>query len=175
MFHGIISLNYVYEDYSYEKYGRKRAYHNQSFSHHMRSNLISYNNAVFNNGHSNKAFQEDALDVLDMIDKVSGILLDPPYPGTMNKYEDFYSDFDVMFETKKQFTNLSDRNNFMANLENIVKKAVTKTEYIILCLNSIENLAAMMCLECLKSMGLLQLLKKSITIKSVAKLIKILI
>lgn len=124
------------EDYSYEKYGRKRAYHNQSFSHHMRSNLISYNNAVFNNGHSNKAFQEDALDVLDMIDKVSGILLDPPYPGTMNKYEDFYSDFDVMFETKKQFTNLSDRNNFMANLENIIKKAVTKTEYIILCLNS---------------------------------------
>lgn len=112
------------EDYSYEKYGRKRAYHNQSFSHHMRSNLISYNNAVFNNGHSNKAFQEDALDVLDMIDKVSGILLDPPYPGTMNKYEDFYSDFDVMFETKKQFTNLSDRNNFMANLENIDRKSV---------------------------------------------------
>jgi len=54
----------------------------------------------------------------------------------MNKYEDFYSDFDVMFNTKKQFTNLSDRSNFMNNLENIIKKAVTKTKYIILCLNS---------------------------------------
>lgn len=124
------------EDYSYRKYGRKRAYHNQSFSHHMRSNLIAYNNAVFDNGHLNKAFQEDALDVLDMIDQVSVILLDPPYPGTMNKYEDFYSDFDVMFNTKKQFTNLSDRNTFINNLENIIKKAVTKTKYIILCLNS---------------------------------------
>lgn len=46
------------EEYSYQKYGRKRAYHNESFSSHMKANLLDYQVAVFDNGHENKAFQK---------------------------------------------------------------------------------------------------------------------
>ena len=127
------------EEYSYEKYGRRRAYHNQSFSYHMRSNLLDYNNSVFDNSQNNKSFQEDALNVLDLIENVNCIYLDPPYPGTMNKYEEFYSSFDVLFGKKKKFTNLSDRNNFLINLENIIEKAINKTQYIVLSINSNSN------------------------------------
>lgn len=127
------------EEYSYEKYGRKRAYHNQTFLHHIHSNLVDYNNAIFDNKQTNKSFQEDVLNVLDLIDNVNCIYLDPPYPGTMNKYEEFYSSFDILFRKKKSFTNLSDRNNFLANLEIIIKKAINKTQYIVLSINSNSN------------------------------------
>src|SRR5699024_8827808 len=56
------------EDYSYEKYGRRRAYHNQSFSHHMLSNIEDYNNAVFDNDKLNRSYQLDIFELLEEIE-----------------------------------------------------------------------------------------------------------
>lgn len=124
------------EDYSYEKYGRKRAYHNESFSNHMRKNLADYNMAVFDNKQKNKCYQLDALDMLDQIDYIDAIYIDPPYPNTMNKYDDFYGVFDELFNKKKTHINLTNKDDFVYNLESIISKASSKTSYIILSLNS---------------------------------------
>lgn len=124
------------EEYSYEKYGRKRAYHNEKFSDHIRANLYDYNAAIFDNGLENKAFQLDALDVIGEIDNVDIIYLDPPYPSTMNKYDDFYGAFDKVFYHNKSHINLTDKTVFLENLEKIIKAAILKTKYVVLSLNS---------------------------------------
>ena len=49
------------EEYSYKVYKRKRAYHNQSFKFHFLDNLKEYNEAVFDSGTINKAFNMDVL------------------------------------------------------------------------------------------------------------------
>jgi len=76
------------EEYSYRKYGRRRAYHNQSFKEHFLDNLEEYNNAIFDNGKENKAFNGDIFKVLSKV-KADLIYLDPPYTGTMNNYFGF--------------------------------------------------------------------------------------
>lgn len=124
------------EEYSYGKYGRKRAYHNEKFSFHMRENLREYNTSVFSNGHDNKVFQKDSLEVLDEIEKVDVIYMDPPYPSTMNKYDDFYGAFDKVFSREKSHLNLTDKNSFISNLDLIIQKAKYKAKYIVLSLNS---------------------------------------
>lgn len=115
------------EDFSYEKYGRRRAYHNQSFRFHFEDNLKEYNEAVFNNGKSNKALNMDVFDALNTV-KADVIYMDPPYAGTMNDYYGFYSLLDdyitgeksVPFENnfidKKTIISLFDK--LFSNLQN---------------------------------------------------------
>ncbi|MBI5974812.1 DNA adenine methylase [Staphylococcus canis] len=124
------------ENYSYKKYGRKRAYHNESFSYHMKQNIENYNLSIFNNGKDNIAIQKDALDAIEVIDSVDVIYLDPPYPGTMNNYDKFYGDFDEIFDKKKEHLDLTNKNNFIESLETIIIKAKSKAEYIVLSINS---------------------------------------
>ena len=88
------------EDYSYKKYKRKRAYHNLSFKEHFLSNLLEYNNAIFNNGKNNISYNEDVFDLIPKV-KADLIYLDPPYTGTMNNYFGFYGLIDEFILQKK--------------------------------------------------------------------------
>ncbi|CYV21606.1 DNA adenine methylase [Streptococcus suis] len=124
------------EEYSYQKYGRKRAYHNESFSSHMKANLLDYQAAVFDNGHENKAFQKDAVELLECIDHVDIIYMDPPYPSTMNNYDSFYGNFGKMFNRTIDHIDLARKDSFLINLRRIVELSITKTDYIVLSLNS---------------------------------------
>lgn len=124
------------EDYSYKKYKRRRAYHNQPFSKHMKAELHSYNAAVFCNDQDNKAYQKDALKMIEDIDHVDVIYMDPPYPGTMNNYEGFYGSFDKIFKKDIKFEDLTNSKNFVAKLEEMVSLAATKTNYLLLSVNS---------------------------------------
>ena len=88
------------EEYSYKVYKRKRAYHNQSFKFHFLDNLKEYNEAVFDSGTINKAFNMDVFDALEQI-KADVVYLDPPYAGTMCDYYGFYNLLDEYIHGKK--------------------------------------------------------------------------
>lgn len=77
------------EDFSYQHYKRRRHYHNQSFKFHFEDNLKEYNEAVFDNGQRNFAFNLDVFEAINTI-KADIIYMDPPYAGTMNDYFGFY-------------------------------------------------------------------------------------
>ena len=124
------------EEYSYKKYKRRRAYHNKPFSEHMLKEIDSYNHAVFSNTRNNRAFQLDALDMLDTISHVDLIYLDPPYPGTMNNYAGFYGDFDKIFDKNINYTDLTRSNIFINQLEKIINKAANISNYMLLSINS---------------------------------------
>lgn len=124
------------EDYSYKKYKRRRAYHNQPFSYHMEAELSSYNEAIFSNGYSNKATQLDAKSAISSIKHVDVIYMDPPYPSTMNNYEGFYGIFDKLFGKQINFEDLTNSNNFLAKLEELISLASTRADYMILSINS---------------------------------------
>lgn len=124
------------EVYSYEKYGRKRAYHNESFEKHILKDLDSYNEAVFDNGKNNKAIQKDGLEAIKKYGNVDLIYIDPPYPGTMNKYNEFYGAFDQIYNKQIEYTDLTSSSNFLIYLENLVEEASKKTKYLALSLNS---------------------------------------
>ncbi len=87
------------EEYSYKKYKRRRAYHNQSFKHHFLQNLDEYNQAIFDNGKKNIAYNDDIFNLLDTV-KADIIYLDPPYTGTMNNYFGFYGLVDNFITSK---------------------------------------------------------------------------
>lgn len=87
------------EEYSYRIYKRRRHYHNQSFEFHFRDNLVDYNQAVFDNGKENKAFNLDIYDAINYVD-ADVIYLDPPYAGTMNDYFGFYGLLDAYIKNK---------------------------------------------------------------------------
>ncbi|MFQ3800893.1 DNA adenine methylase [Staphylococcus equorum] len=114
------------EDYSYKKYGRKRAYHNETFTSHIRKNLSDYNSSIFDNGEENFALQKDALKVLDEIDFVDIIYMDPPYPSTMNKYDEFYGAFDKVFEKEKEHFDLTNKKTSSLILKYYYKKRVVR-------------------------------------------------
>lgn len=125
------------EDYSYKKYGRKRAYHNQTFESLMRADLESYNESVFDNNKVNLSFHMDSFAFIkDFKTKADVIYLDPPYPKTMNKYNDFYGIFDNLFNQEIKFTNLSKNNEFLNNFLLLVKACAEKTDYIVISLNN---------------------------------------
>jgi len=88
------------EEYSYKHYKRKRAYHNESFKKHFLNHLEEYNQSVFDNGKKNKAYNKN---IFSLIKKVNAdlIYLDPPYPGTLNKYFDFYGLLDAYVQSEK--------------------------------------------------------------------------
>ena len=77
------------EEFSYQHYKRRRHYHNQSFRFHFEDNLNEYNEAVFDNGQNNIAFNLAVFEALEHI-KADIIYMDPPYAGTMNDYFGFY-------------------------------------------------------------------------------------
>ena len=121
------------EDYSYEKYKRRRAYHNYTFERHIKDNLQNYNNAVFDNQKNNRSFNNDAFDMIDKLnEKVDMIYMDPPYPATMNKYGEFYGLYDRAVNHEIQYVNFSENNMFLSNLEELVKKCIGKTKYIVI-------------------------------------------
>lgn len=123
------------EDYSYMKYKRKRSYHNQSFESHMRENIDEYNNAIFAKEKC-KVYNCDALDMVKKIDFVDVVYMDPPYPSTMNNYDEFYGLFDEMFEKKKKHSDYTKKASFLDNMDKLVKKLVGKTRYIVLSQNT---------------------------------------
>lgn len=47
-----------------------------------------------------KAYHCDAIDMVQKIDYVDVVYMDPPYPSTMNNYDAFYGAYDEMFEKK---------------------------------------------------------------------------
>ena len=113
------------EEYSYKKYGRYRHYHNIPFIEHIKLNLEEYNDSLICNDSNCKAMQKDALDCVKTIkEKVDLIYMDPPYPSTMNKYDDFYGHFDSMFNKKIEFkVDLTDKKTFLDNFYQIIKAA----------------------------------------------------
>lgn len=125
------------EDYSYAKYKRRRAYHNLPFIDHINDNLSNYNNAVFNNGKENQAFNNDAFKMIEKLNEsVDIIYMDPPYPATMNKYEDFYGLYDNIFKKEGNYINFSENNKFLENLEKLIIKCLPKTKYIVISENN---------------------------------------
>ena len=126
------------EKYSYEKYGRYRHYHNIPFEEHICLNIDEYNNSIIKNNTVCNATQLDAIDCLKTLKKrVDVIYMDPPYPSTMNKYDDFYGYFDVMFDKKiKNTVDLTNKNTFLDNFIKIIKESISKTTYIAISLNN---------------------------------------
>lgn len=128
------------EELSYQKYGRRRAYHNISFLEHVYLNLSQYNNAIFNNGLKNLSYNLDCFKMIDQVDRVDLIYIDPPYPSTMNNYFDFYGSFDIMLnKTNTQYTDFTNKNTFLQNLNEIFKRCKNKTHLIVISLNTKSN------------------------------------
>lgn len=123
------------EDYSYMKYKRKRAYHNQTFESHIRENIDEYNDAIFAKEKC-KVYNCDAFDVVNKIDSVDVVYMDPPYPSTMNNYDAFYGMFDEMFDKKREHTDYTQKTSFLNNMDELIKKLVGKTQYIVLSQNT---------------------------------------
>ncbi len=123
------------EEYSYARYKRKRAYHNQSFEAHMRENIKSYNQAVFNSSVC-KAERCDAKELIARLEYVDMVYIDPPYPSTMNNYDAFYGLFDEMLGKKKEHTDLTRKESFISSLKELVDGLRGKTRYIILSQNT---------------------------------------
>lgn len=125
------------EELSYQKYKRRRAYHNKSFLHHIYENLNSYNGAVFNNLHDNKAYQLDALEMLESLEeRVDIVYIDPPYPSTMNNYQEFYGAYDKLFNKEIEYRDFTNKSTFLENLINLIKVAKNKSDYVIISLNN---------------------------------------
>jgi adenine-specific DNA-methyltransferase len=125
------------EEYSYRIYKRKRAYHNQSFKFHFLDNLDEYNNAVFDNGCINKAYNLDIFEALKEI-KADVIYMDPPYAGTMCDYYGFYNLLDEYIAGEKLApfdNNFIDRNTVI-NLFDKLFSCLTNFKYWILSYNS---------------------------------------
>ena len=125
------------EEFSYLKYKRRRAYHNKTFLYHIYDNLKNYNNAIFDNNYKNKSYQKDALELLkEMKEKVDLIYIDPPYPSTMNKYDEFYGPFDQLFQKNIEYTDFTNKNTFLEQIKKIIEISKNKTKYIAISLNN---------------------------------------
>ena len=125
------------EEYSYRMYCRYRSYHNKEFMYHIEKNKLEYNKSVFDNSKENKAFQEDAFELLQDITPVDVVYLDPPYPSTMNDYNAFYGYFDEIFNKKiKTQSTFVDKNTFIGQFEILLELCQKKTEYIVVSLNN---------------------------------------
>ena len=125
------------EDYSYKKYGRRRAYHNMSFSYHMLHNIDEYNDSVFTNNKNNLSTQMNIKDaIVKYKDEIDLIYLDPPYPGTMNKYQEFYGVFDQIFNKEIEFDDLTNYKTFLSKFEQIIKLCRKCSRYLVISLNA---------------------------------------
>ena len=121
------------EEYSYKHYKRRRAYHNESFKKHFLSNVDEYNLSLFDNGKNNKAHNKD---IFSFVNKVEAdlIYLDPPYPGTLNKYFEFYGLLDEYVDSKEHtpFTNSFTNKNEALKLFDKLFKLSGDKKYMIL-------------------------------------------
>ncbi|CAM3122588.1 DNA adenine methylase [Staphylococcus argensis] len=125
------------EEYSYRKYGRRRAYHNLPFIEHIKNDIENYNNAIFSNGKNNKAVQMDAFDAIKKYGPIADIVyIDPPYPGTMNNYFQFYGIFDQIFEKNIDYTNFTQKKDFINTFENLIYQSHFHFTYAVISLNS---------------------------------------
>ncbi|MEB6118717.1 DNA adenine methylase [Mammaliicoccus sciuri] len=125
------------EEYSYQKYGRRRAYHNLSFTNLILADLENYNQSIFDNGKDNIASQLDALDAIEKYKDVADIIyIDPPYPGTMNKYDEFYGVFDQLFSREINYTNLTNNKSFIENFNKIIDSSSKFYRYAMISLNN---------------------------------------
>ena len=125
------------EDYSYERYGRKRAYHNKSFRYHMLDGLCDYNKAVFSNGKKCKSMREDAVYLARAVGYVDAVYMDPPYPSTLNNYQEFYGPFGRMFGySEKLISDFTSRTAFLTNMNYILAYLKGKTRYAVLSINT---------------------------------------
>jgi len=125
------------EDYSYKNYKRRRSYHNKPFKFHFLENLKAYNDAVFNNGKKNIAYNQDIINLLKVI-KADIIYIDPPYIGTMNNYFSFYGLIDEYIQSKKikPFNNnFIDKSKSLLLFDNLFSK-LTNFKYWILSYNN---------------------------------------
>ena len=75
-------------------------------------------------------------ELLKHIDKVDIVYMDPPYPSTMNNYDDFYGKFDEMFDKKKVHIDYTKKNTFLENLDRLIDALIDKTKYIMLSQNT---------------------------------------
>lgn len=148
------------EEYSYEKYKRKRAYHNWTFEKHIKENIDLYNNAVFDNNKENKSFNMDAFKLYNEIQAVDIIYMDPPYPDTMNKYEDFYGVYDNMFGKEIPITTLNIKNTFLKKFEELISIYIYKTKYMVISLNNKNEDLLKDLKEMLKKYGVLTIKEK---------------
>lgn len=140
------------EEYSYLKYKRKRAYHNKTFFYHILDNLENYNNSIFDNRKHNKAYQSDAIKLLKNIQEdIDLIYIDPPYPSTMNKYNEFYGSFDKMLNKEKEYINYAEKNQFLKYIKEIIKISRNKIKYAVISLNNKSNPTAENIIEVLKN------------------------
>ncbi|MCR6594684.1 DNA adenine methylase [Campylobacter insulaenigrae] len=128
------------EEFSYQKYGRRRAYHNISFLEHIYINLNQYNNAVFDNGFNNTSYNLDCFKIIEIVENIDLVYIDPPYPSTMNNYFSFYGSFDKMLNKETMYyTDFTNKNMFLKNLKIIFEKLKSKTKFIAVSLNSNSN------------------------------------
>lgn len=125
------------EEYSYKKYGRRRAYHNESFNTHMKKDIQSYNEAIFDNNQSNLTVQMDAIEAVKEFNNVDILYLDPPYPGTMNNYSGFYGAFDKIFNKEIHYSDWTKGENFLNNLQLVLDAAAQRrVQYLMLSINT---------------------------------------
>lgn len=125
------------EEYSYKKYGRRRAYHNIPFFEHMLNDLENYNQSIFDNNQNNLASQMDAHDALLKFKDVADIVyIDPPYPGTMNNYYEFYGIFDELFDKSIPFQDLTNKKSFSNYFENLIKTCSKYYSHALISLNT---------------------------------------
>src|SRR5699024_8307189 len=82
------------------------------------------------------ALHMDGLDALKSVENIDLVYLDPPYPGTMNKYDEFYGAFDDIFENHINYTNITEKESFLNYFEELVQVAKFKSKYLAISLNS---------------------------------------
>ncbi|RIM15442.1 DNA adenine methylase [Staphylococcus chromogenes] len=149
------------EEYSYNKYGRRRAYHNFPFIEHMVNDLNNYNASIFDNGKDNIASNLDAFDALDKYkDEAEIVYIDPPYPGTMNKYQEFYGSFDKMLEKEIYFTDFTNKNDFLNKFEKLIQSISTNYKAAMISLNNNVEPNLSQIIEMLSKYGRLEVKRK---------------
>jgi adenine-specific DNA-methyltransferase len=149
------------EDYSYRKYKRRRAYHNLSFKTLICDDAENYNSAVFESKNHCKSSQKDAFDFVSEIDKkVDIIYIDPPYPKTMNKYDMFYGQYDVVFNAKIPYTDMSKDGDFLGKIDALVALCAQKTKYIVISQSNKTVPTASELAETLKKYGVINVIEK---------------
>jgi adenine-specific DNA-methyltransferase len=124
------------EEYSYEKYKRRRAYHNQTFMHHILDSLDDYNSFIFKGSKNAHAIHMDVINAVDVCD-YDVLYLDPPYPGTMNKYSDYYGVLDSFFGVDPLLSsNFEKKDEFYKNFAILLNKALVKNKRIVISCNT---------------------------------------
>src|SRR5699024_11430254 len=102
----------------------------------------------------NIASQLDALNAVKKYkNSVDIVYLDPPYPGTMNSYSEFYGAFDKIFNKKIEFLDLTNSKTFIKQFEKIIAECSKYLKYAVISLNSNTKQSVELILEMLAKYG----------------------